>query len=88
MGQILVRNLDDSVVISLKAKAKAAGKSLEQYLRDNLTDIALSGTSLCLEKAREFREAQPAFISLDDLENAVTQSKIELDTRNPVNKAP
>ena len=37
MGQILIRNLEDTVIESYKAKARAAGTSLEQYLRDLLT---------------------------------------------------
>ena len=36
MGQILVRNLDDSVIEQLKARALKAGKSLEQYVREIL----------------------------------------------------
>ena len=38
MGQLLVRNLDDSVILRLKNEAKAQGLSLEQYLRDLLTE--------------------------------------------------
>ena len=37
MGQILVRNLDEAVIEKLKAKAKAQGKSTEQFLRDLLS---------------------------------------------------
>lgn len=37
MGQILIRNLDDNVIASLKTKAEIAGKSLEQSLRELLT---------------------------------------------------
>ncbi len=42
MGQVLVRNLEDSVVERLKSKAADANKSLEQYLRDLLTQSAQS----------------------------------------------
>ena len=38
MGQILVRNLDDSVNERLKARALRADKSLEQTVRDILTE--------------------------------------------------
>jgi antitoxin FitA len=40
MGQVLVRNLDDRVIESLKTKAELKGHSLEQELRDVLTDAA------------------------------------------------
>ncbi len=40
MGQVLVRNLDDRVIESLKTKAELKGHSLEQELRDVLTKAA------------------------------------------------
>jgi plasmid stability protein len=40
MGQILVRNLDDSVIERLKARASRADTSLEQTVRDILTEAA------------------------------------------------
>ena len=40
MGQVLVRNLDDQVIESLKTKAELKGRSLEQELRDVLTNAA------------------------------------------------
>jgi antitoxin FitA len=40
MGQVLVRNLDDRVIDSLKTKAELKGRSLEQELRDVLTNAA------------------------------------------------
>ena len=40
MAQVLVRNLDDQVVERLRQRAKAEGKSLEQALRDLLTEAA------------------------------------------------
>jgi plasmid stability protein len=39
MGQVLVRNLDDRVIESLRAKAELKGCSLEQELRDILTKL-------------------------------------------------
>ncbi len=38
MAQIIVRNLDDSVVEKLKRRAEAAGRSLEAEVRILLTD--------------------------------------------------
>jgi plasmid stability protein len=42
MGQVIVRNLDDTVVAALKARAKRRGHSLERELREILTEAAAS----------------------------------------------
>jgi antitoxin FitA len=34
VGQILIRNLPDDIIATYKEKARLAGTSLEQYLRD------------------------------------------------------
>ncbi|MCP9820393.1 hypothetical protein KBZ18_12950 [Synechococcus sp. Cruz-9H2] len=41
MAQLLIRQLDDQVVAALRARARAQGLSLEQSLRNLLTDAAL-----------------------------------------------
>ena len=38
MGQLIVRNLDDEIIKLAKLKAKANGKSLEQFLRELITE--------------------------------------------------
>lgn len=40
MGQVIIRNLDDRVIASLKAKARGRGHSLEQELREILTSAS------------------------------------------------
>jgi len=40
MGQVLIRNLDDRIIESLKLKAELKGHSLEQELRDILKEVA------------------------------------------------
>ena len=40
MGQVLVRNLDDTVIERLKSKAAARGTSLEQLAREALAAAA------------------------------------------------
>ena len=40
MAQVLVRNLDEQIVRTLKTKAELRGCSLEQALRDILTEAA------------------------------------------------
>jgi len=38
MGQILVRNLDDSLITQLKSRAARNGKSLEQTVREIIAE--------------------------------------------------
>ena len=59
MAQILVRQLDDHVVSALRARARAQGLSLEQSLRDLLTDAVSRDGSLRDELAR-LRASTPA----------------------------
>jgi len=40
MGQVLIRNIDDKIIESLKVKAELKGHSLEQELRDILKRAA------------------------------------------------
>lgn len=40
MGQVLIRNLDDEIISSLRYKAKVNGRSLENELREILTKAA------------------------------------------------
>ena len=40
MGQVLIRNIDDEVLSSLRYKAKMKGRPLEQELREILTTAA------------------------------------------------
>ena len=40
MGQVLIRNVDDRIIESLKLKAEQKGHSLEQELRDVLKRAA------------------------------------------------
>ncbi|HMQ57515.1 MAG TPA: hypothetical protein PKE65_03100 [Rhizobiaceae bacterium] len=55
MGQILIRNLDDDVISRLKTKAELAGKSLEQSLRDLLTQHAPLTPQERVELSRSIR---------------------------------
>ncbi|MDR4482199.1 MAG: hypothetical protein R3B95_02925 [Nitrospirales bacterium] len=40
MGQVIVRNLDDRIIVALKTKAEMHGHSLEQELRGILAEAA------------------------------------------------
>jgi plasmid stability protein len=57
MGQVIVRNLDDTVIERHRARAKARGVSLEQELRDVLTAAGHAGREQLLAEARRIRAA-------------------------------
>lgn len=60
MGQVIVRNLDDDVIEVLRAKAENAKKSLEQSLREILTDAAKPDKAALLEEIRRIRAMGPS----------------------------
>ncbi len=57
MGQILVRNLEDSVIERLKERALKADKSLEQTVRDILTEATKPNCEEAYAEAARIREA-------------------------------
>jgi plasmid stability protein len=68
MGQIIVRNLDDSVIARLKARANRAGKSLEQSVRDILSDAARPSREEVWAEIDRLREkAGPVTLDATDL---------------------
>lgn len=56
MGQLLIRNLENCVIESYKSKARAAGTSLEQYVRELLTRQAAMTPEERLIFTRSIRE--------------------------------
>lgn len=56
MGQILVRNIDSEVIARLKKIADSKGKSVEQTLRDLITDFSLSDREAFWAEADRIRE--------------------------------
>lgn len=68
MGQVIIRNLDDSVLAHLKAKAKRAGVSLEQSLRDLLAREAKTDREAIKALSRRIRAAsKPVEIDATEL---------------------
>ncbi len=65
MAQVIVRNLDDNVVDSLKQKAKARGHSLEQELRDILIEAAGPTHADVLAEADRIRAMTPRMLDVD-----------------------
>ena len=57
MGQILVRNLENNVIERLKARALRADKSLEQTVRDILTEATKPSRAEARAEADRIREA-------------------------------
>ena len=62
MAQVLIRNLEDETVARLKGRAELAGKSLEQFLRDLLSEAAPLSAD---EKVAASRRLRAAFASED-----------------------
>jgi antitoxin FitA len=65
MGQVLVRNLDDQVIESLKTKAELKGRSLEQELRDVLTNAAPLTPSEKIALFHKLRAMTPPLSDVD-----------------------
>jgi antitoxin FitA len=55
MGQILVRNLDDSTIERLKLRAARSKSSLEQTVRDILTEATKSSKAELLDEIDRIR---------------------------------
>ena len=59
MGQVIIRNIDDRVLERLKARAMAQRKSLEQSLRDLLTEAAKPSREELLADLERIRAMTP-----------------------------
>jgi plasmid stability protein len=57
MGQIIVRNLDDEVIARLKERAMQANQSLEQTVRDILSEAAKPSREEVWREIDALREA-------------------------------
>ncbi len=60
MGQVVIRNIDDRVLERLKGRAASQHKSLEQSLRDLLTDATRPHPAELLAEAERIRAMSPA----------------------------
>ena len=59
MGQVVIRNLDDAVLEKLKARAAEQRKSLEQSLRELLTEAAKPSRAELLAEVDRIRAMTP-----------------------------
>ena len=78
MAQVLVRNLDDQVVMALRRKAELHGHSLEQELRLALTAAARLTPEERVALARRIRRLTPADVTQTDSAELIRQDR---DTR-------
>jgi plasmid stability protein len=65
MAQVLVRNLDDTIVERLKTRAELKGHSLEQELREIITAAAPLKPQEKVELARKMRAMSPPLKDFD-----------------------
>ena len=56
MPELRVRNMDDWVIVELKAQARSHGRSLEAELRERLTELALCPRREMADRAARFRD--------------------------------
>jgi plasmid stability protein len=59
MGHVVIRNVDDRVLERLRARAMAQRKSLEQSLRDPLTEAAKPSRTELLAELERIRAMTP-----------------------------
>jgi len=59
MGQVVIRNIDDRVLERLKERAAAERKSLEQSLREILTQAARPSRAELLAEVERIRAMTP-----------------------------
>jgi antitoxin FitA len=59
VGQVIIRNIDDRVVERLKVRAAAQQKSLEQSLRDLLTEAAKPSRAELIAELERIRAMTP-----------------------------
>jgi plasmid stability protein len=60
MADVKIRNLDDWVLNSHRARAQAAGRSVEEELRNVLTEAALAARRKAADELRTLREEMRA----------------------------
>jgi plasmid stability protein len=56
MADVKIRNLDDWVLSSHRARAQAAGRSVEEELRHVLTEAALAARREWIERLTRFQQ--------------------------------
>jgi antitoxin FitA len=81
VAQVVIRNIDDQVLDRLKARATAQRKSLEQSLRDLLTEAAKPSRAELiaeLERIRAMTPPRPPGVTYPTAEQLIREDR---DTR-------
>lgn len=60
MADVKIRRLDEWVVEAFRARAKQAGRSLEEELRQTLTEVARMRRTALVDEINAFREGLKA----------------------------
>ncbi len=75
MAQVIVRNLDDQVVATLKRKAELHGCSLEQELRDILSKAARLTKEERVALSKRFRAMTPPGVPQTDSAELIREDR-------------
>ncbi len=75
MAQVIVRNLDDQVVATLKRKAELHGCSLEQELRDILSKAARLTKEERVTLSKRFRAMTPPGVTQTDSAELIREDR-------------
>jgi plasmid stability protein len=75
MAQVIVRNLDDTVVANLKRKAALRGRSLEQELREILSEASRLAAPERVETSRRIRTLTPAGVPQTDSTEMIREDR-------------
>lgn len=75
MAQVIVRNLDDYVVLALKRKADIHGHSLEQELRDTLSEAARLTPAERIATAKRIRAMTPPGVTQTDSTSIIRRDR-------------
>ena len=68
MTSVTIRDLPDGVRDELASRAARSGRSLQQYLRQHLTDVASRpDMEMLLDEIRRRKQASPTVRNVEDL---------------------
>jgi antitoxin FitA len=79
MGQVLIRDLDDAVIASYRARAKAKGHALETELREVLTEHLKRDRAALIAEIQRLHATQPKLPA--DFPSVVDLIREDRDTR-------
>ena len=79
MAEVKIRNLDDWVLASYRARAQSAGRSVEEELRHVLTEAALAARREWAEKLRQLHaEMEAKYGVLEDSTPGIREERDQM----------